>query len=271
VGLRCGFTQSAYVEDAMAPHIGFRCCSTCGNGTIEPWETCDYALDPTHCHPAHCGPLTCGNGTTEAGEECDDGNLFTGDGCSPACLIETVCGDGVREGSEDCDDGNSIPWDGCSPLCTTEVTVLTEDFKPCPTTWTFVNGGATTTAWACDKLSGVDLVIVIFQSTSGTQDGLITPVLDLSAYSGVQLEYTQWYNDPAVAGGDQGEVQYSLNGTAGPWTTLSTQTATIAANPVKLDVSVTAHQANVAFRFYYVHSSGANDYWALNNITVRAY
>jgi len=37
----------------------------------------------------------CGNNVTDlaAGEECDDGNLIAGDGCSPNCQTE-FCGDG---------------------------------------------------------------------------------------------------------------------------------------------------------------------------------
>jgi cysteine-rich repeat protein len=38
-----------------------------------------------------CG--TCGNGSTEFGEQCEDGNLRDGDGCSSACKYET-CGNG---------------------------------------------------------------------------------------------------------------------------------------------------------------------------------
>jgi cysteine-rich repeat protein len=30
----------------------------------------------------------CGNGKLEAGEECDDGNTVSGDGCSCTCTIE---------------------------------------------------------------------------------------------------------------------------------------------------------------------------------------
>lgn len=32
----------------------------------------------------------CGNGKIETGEECDDGNVINGDGCSSTCSIETV-------------------------------------------------------------------------------------------------------------------------------------------------------------------------------------
>lgn len=35
----------------------------------------------------------CGNSTVEGSEECDDGNLVSGDGCSAACAIDLLCGD----------------------------------------------------------------------------------------------------------------------------------------------------------------------------------
>lgn len=33
----------------------------------------------------------CGNGVIDAGEQCDDGNTFGGDGCSGLCQLETTC------------------------------------------------------------------------------------------------------------------------------------------------------------------------------------
>ncbi len=36
----------------------------------------------------------CGNGILEQGEECDDGNIKDGDGCSAVCVIETAIADG---------------------------------------------------------------------------------------------------------------------------------------------------------------------------------
>jgi cysteine-rich repeat protein len=35
----------------------------------------------------------CGNGALENGEQCDDGNLVSRDGCNSACVVDTVCGD----------------------------------------------------------------------------------------------------------------------------------------------------------------------------------
>jgi len=72
----------------------------------------------------------CGNGLLETHEECDDGNLINGDGCSSECLIEeeAVCGNGILEPGEECDDGNLINGDGCSSLCTIEENISDCDY-----------------------------------------------------------------------------------------------------------------------------------------------
>ncbi|MEM7158651.1 MAG: myxococcus cysteine-rich repeat containing protein [Myxococcota bacterium] len=53
------------------------------------------------------GANACGNGVIEGTEECDDGNLLDGDGCSAVCLLEGD--DGGDDGSDDggSDDGGS--------------------------------------------------------------------------------------------------------------------------------------------------------------------
>jgi len=79
----------------------------------------------------------CGDGIKAANEECDDGNVVGGDGCSAMCKIEhgytctlnyedekcingtctsicfATCGDGIVAQEEECDDGNSFQGDGC--------------------------------------------------------------------------------------------------------------------------------------------------------------
>ncbi len=76
----------------------------------------------------------CGDGLVRAGEQCDDHNVDSNDGCTANCLVQwgyqcsgqpsvcarTTCGDGVRAGTEGCDDGNTDPNDGCSPFCSVE-------------------------------------------------------------------------------------------------------------------------------------------------------
>ena len=58
---------------------------------------------------------SCGNDVVDPGEECDDGNGGSGDGCDATCHVE-YCGDGVvnDNGQEQCDDGNTTSGDGCS-------------------------------------------------------------------------------------------------------------------------------------------------------------
>jgi cysteine-rich repeat protein len=73
---------------------------------------------------------TCGNGRIDPGEQCDDGNTASDDGCSRTCQIVdwppvcpqppcflVVCGDGVLGSSEVCDDGNVTSGDGCADDC----------------------------------------------------------------------------------------------------------------------------------------------------------
>jgi cysteine-rich repeat protein len=80
------------------------------------------------------GQATCGNGKLGPGEQCDDGNTRSGDGCSPTCQLDDpvcpfgppcwppmkICGNGRLDGQEQCDDGNTTPGDGCSGTCTIE-------------------------------------------------------------------------------------------------------------------------------------------------------
>jgi cysteine-rich repeat protein len=65
-------------------------------------------------------PAVCGNGVLEPpGEQCDDGNTRSCDGCSDKCHKE-VCGNGIIECNEQCDDGpnNGRPGNPCSASCT---------------------------------------------------------------------------------------------------------------------------------------------------------
>jgi cysteine-rich repeat protein len=86
------------------------------------------------------GNAVCGDGVRAVDEDCDDGNLLNGDGCSLLCQVETGfvcpvgqtcsvcidepscarCGDGFAAVGEACDDGNLLDADGCSKDCQTE-------------------------------------------------------------------------------------------------------------------------------------------------------
>jgi cysteine-rich repeat protein len=56
----------------------------CSDGKACTTDSCEPLQGCLHTPVAPC----CGNGVTEAGEECDDGNVAGGDGCSAACKAE---------------------------------------------------------------------------------------------------------------------------------------------------------------------------------------
>jgi cysteine-rich repeat protein len=96
------------------------CDVACGNGDVEPGEECDdgNTVSGDGCSDA-CLEEICGNGRVDFGEECDDGNTVGADGCDPSCQLE--CGNGALDGAEECDDGNRDGGDGCDESCIMEV------------------------------------------------------------------------------------------------------------------------------------------------------
>lgn len=97
--------------------------TVCGNSVVESGEQCDdgniISSDGCSSSCQNEGPI-CGNGVVQSGEQCDDGNGLSGDGCSATCQSESVCGNGVLQSGEQCDDGNTISNDGCSSTCQNE-------------------------------------------------------------------------------------------------------------------------------------------------------
>ncbi|MBX3189715.1 MAG: DUF4215 domain-containing protein [Labilithrix sp.] len=72
-----------------------------------------------------CAPI-CGDGIKTKNEACDDGVNAGGYGkCAPGCVFGPRCGDGQiqAEHGEQCDDGNLVDGDGCSSKCKVDVVV----------------------------------------------------------------------------------------------------------------------------------------------------
>jgi cysteine-rich repeat protein len=114
-----GDLRGTFDFDAPAENLGTFTC-TQGQGeivlTIVDGECSDQASVPVTC----AEPAECGDGVVEMGEECDDENGVSEDGCSAACLAER-CGDGIVQRGESCDDGNSRAGDGCGTTCSIEL------------------------------------------------------------------------------------------------------------------------------------------------------
>ncbi len=123
----------------------------CGDGLWDEidklnGEECDDGGDTSTlyngCSTACKRVNYCGDGSISHDEQCDDGNLIDGDGCSSTCLYEAgfsciqtngkteckpiPCGNAILNENEACDDGNRISGDGCSAACLIESGFLCE-------------------------------------------------------------------------------------------------------------------------------------------------
>jgi len=70
-------------DDSKLPEIGTGSGSGSGSGSQTDTGQCHE-----NCDPGPPADPVCGNAAVEAGEDCDDGNLSDGDGCSATCRIE---------------------------------------------------------------------------------------------------------------------------------------------------------------------------------------
>jgi cysteine-rich repeat protein len=109
-------------EVTIINSIIFPPLSYCGDSNVDPGEECDDG-DRLSCDGCDrdCSIPACGNGASCDLELCDDGNPFNGDGCDTSCVSE-VCGNGVLQAGigEECDDGvanSDVLPDACRTDC----------------------------------------------------------------------------------------------------------------------------------------------------------
>ena len=92
----------------------------CGNAKRDPGEECDDGnVNPGDGCSMACTIEACGNGIKDHGEICDDGNVVDGDKCAQDCMSDETCGNGTLDSTveEICDDGNVTSGDGCDSNC----------------------------------------------------------------------------------------------------------------------------------------------------------
>ncbi|MFH2007863.1 MAG: DUF4215 domain-containing protein [bacterium] len=108
----------------------FRIHLATATGLILAWSACASPplQEQSDAGPDAEIPTYCGNQLLEAGEECDDGNLLNGDGCSPSCTVEdgwacsgepslcvSLCGNSTLDSGEECD-GADLNGNTCTSI-----------------------------------------------------------------------------------------------------------------------------------------------------------
>lgn len=123
-----GGASDAGISDSSVPDATADVGSSCGNGSIEEGEACDFGDGNSdtiadRCR-TDCTNPTCGDGVIDTAEECDEGDANS-DSEANACRLLCVnasCGDGVIDGAEACDDGgdnsDTVPG-ACRTTCAT--------------------------------------------------------------------------------------------------------------------------------------------------------
>jgi len=134
---RCGSADGAIVVSGIAGGAGgpYTCsfdgfppvvavAGTCSTGevlsggqtltlSVSDQIGCALTLPPITVPNDNIDCPSCGDGSVDPGEQCDDGNTISGDGCSSGCLTET-CGDGLLNNYEtDADCGGPV----CAARC----------------------------------------------------------------------------------------------------------------------------------------------------------
>lgn len=108
----------------------------CGDGVVNGGgvEECEPPGTEACTEGCERRETVCGDGFVTGTEECDDGNLVDGDGCSAVCRTAALgfCGDGMVGQGEECDDGNLESDDGCSDLCRLEDAGTPDPGAPMP-------------------------------------------------------------------------------------------------------------------------------------------
>ena len=103
------------VPECAGKSVGTRFCAATGGVRVCGLDLVRIESEPCEgtCIDGNCVTPSCGDGVTTAPEQCDDGNLRNGDGCTSDCMLAT-CGNGVAEAPEECDDGNTSDTDACA-------------------------------------------------------------------------------------------------------------------------------------------------------------
>ncbi|PKP15634.1 MAG: hypothetical protein CVU06_16190, partial [Bacteroidetes bacterium HGW-Bacteroidetes-22] len=157
--------------------------------------------------------------------------------------------------------------------CNFSTLPFTENFSggALPSCWTIVDNQGNGQVWQFGSITGPTLTApYAYLNSDGYGSGntqnadLVTPTLNLSAYSNVTLEFSHYFRSYA---GSSGTLSYSINN-GSTWTSIQSFTTTSATNPVVFNmvIAAAAGESQVKFKWNYTGTWGY--YWAVDNISI---
>lgn len=160
--------------------------------------------------------------------------------------------------------------------CTYNVLPFTESFSSTsiPSCWSQVDHAGNGKVWQFGVITNSAPPLLTgnyaFLNSDGYGSGftenadLISPMLDLSGYTNVNLQFDHYFRSYSTS---SGTLSYSING-GSTWTQIQQYTGTSTANPAVFSqvISAVAGQSQVKFKWNY---TGTYAYWwAIDNVTV---
>jgi len=268
-----------------------------GNTVVEPGETWQFTprVTNTSCETeatsvtADLQASAASAGITLSGANATFGTLAggaTGSSVAPIVFLvdhAAVCGETVAIDMLNLAATGIGPFAGATDYLTKTLgevvttTLFFEDFSSgIPADWTVVhsgNGTGVAATWTTDNPGGRSVPLtapfaIVDSDEAGSgvsqDEELISPVVDVTGFDNVSLQFSYDFNWYSSGGDEQCDVEVRSTATGGAWVTVANYSDADSAATVSLDI--TAHaDADLQLRFHY-YDAAFDYWWAIDDI-----
>ena len=273
VRIRCdasGNNDQVYIDDARLVTCDVISCNvggTCDDG--DPNTVNDVYDANCNCAGQIIDCLGVPDGTALPGTTCDDGNNCTiGDVYNISCTCVGVYtdqdGDGLCIG-DDPDDLDGCNPDPNSPACNSCATLITDGFESNFGNW---NDGGNDCARSATN-SNTGSYSIRLRDNSGASSSMFTDVLDLSAFTEVNVDFSFIAN--SMETGEDFFLEVSTNGGTNYTAVQEWNSGTEFSNNQRVNVSLAipfAYSSNTRFRIR-CDASGNNDQVYIDDVVIE--
>ncbi len=168
----CEDADCAFAPECVAVEVCDNGADDDGDGYVD--------CEDTECPVCPATEIWCGNLIDDDQDglfDCEDPD------CADACTV-ALCGDGQLGGSEECDDGDLVAGDGCSGQCELEVDVFCATLPPLllGSDPADNSGGTSGLSASCVPAGGREVAFTFTAPAAGTLDVSIESAIDLGIY-----------------------------------------------------------------------------------------